>query len=316
MAPVKRSSKTPLRTLSCIRAPFIDPLFLCRLLDSGLSAVIIDAFVALGGRLCLISLDALFEFRKINDSPVAALVPRTASVGFALIAYPAGVVEIHVHQARRRRYVPDGKPVFPQTFKRGSECFHVSDLTSHEELERVFGSRVITEVDQALVNDFRARFCGNIASQVNIKFPSNLQIISGPGVAHGIEQANSASTGDRYERISLGGISTLLRRLEVHSRQCAYDFQMTQLFGPDIHQHVFSLWIITIEALNRVLHRSRQFAVSAAELLQQHVAKARIRTSDVHRVHEFFYVMVHPCFSSSCWSFVSVEIVFWAKQRA
>src|ERR1700730_29476 len=65
------------------------------------------------------------------------------------------------------------------------------------------------------------------------------------------------------------------------------------LNSSDIHQHVFAVWIITVEALNRVLHGSRKFAVSTAELLQQHVAKAGLRTSDIHCVHQFLYVVVH-----------------------
>ena len=49
----------------------------------------------------MMSLDALFEFRGLNDFPFAALVPRTASVGFTLIAHPGGIVKIFIYQARR-----------------------------------------------------------------------------------------------------------------------------------------------------------------------------------------------------------------------
>ena len=31
---------------------------------------------------------------------------------------------------------------------------------------------------------------------------------------------------------------------------------MAQFFRSDVHEHVFAVWIITIEALNRVLHRA------------------------------------------------------------
>ena len=70
------------------------------------------------------------------------------------------------------------------------------NFTSHKELKGVFGSGVITEVDQALVNDFRPRFGSNITAQINIKLPGYLQIVRCPGVSHGVEQANSASTRD------------------------------------------------------------------------------------------------------------------------
>jgi hypothetical protein len=41
------------------------------------------------------------------------------------------------------------------------------------------------------------------------------------------------------------------------------------------------------------LHRGGKLAVGAAELLEQHVAKLRIRRIDTNRVHQFFHMVVH-----------------------
>ena len=81
------------------------------------------------------------------------------------------------------------------------------------------------------------------------------------------------------------------------SRQGPDNFQMAQFLGADIHQQVFAGRVVAIEALNGILHGGGQFAVGAAELLQQHVAEARIRFVDPHRVHQFFDVVIHEVLS-------------------
>ena len=82
-------------------------------------------------------------------------------------------------------------------------------------------------------------------------------------------------------------------RLEVQARQAADDFKMAEFFGADVHQKIFAVGIFAIQSLNRVLHRGSQFAVRAAELLEQHVAKAGIGLVDANGVHEFFDVVIH-----------------------
>ena len=64
---------------------------------------------------------------------------------------------------------------------------------------------------------------------------------------------------------------------EMHAGERADDLQMTQLFGADIHQQIFALRVIAVQALNGILHGGSKFAVGAAELLQQHVAESRDR---------------------------------------
>ena len=63
----------------------------------------------------------------------------------------------------------------------------------------------------------------------------------------------------------------------MHPREGADDFQMTEFLGADVHQQILAIRIFAIEALDRVLHGGGKFAVGAAELLEQHVAEARIR---------------------------------------
>ena len=42
-----------------------------------------------------------------------------------------------------------------------------------------------------------------------------------------------------------------------------------------------------------ILHRGGEFAVGPAELLQQHIAEARIGLTDPDRIHQLFYVVIH-----------------------
>ncbi len=68
---------------------------------------------------------------------------------------------------------------------------------------------------------------------------------------------------------------------------------MAQLLGADVHQKVFALRILAIEPLDRILHRRGELAVGAAELLEQHVAEARVGLVDADGVHELLDVVIH-----------------------
>jgi hypothetical protein len=68
---------------------------------------------------------------------------------------------------------------------------------------------------------------------------------------------------------------------------------VTKFLSADIHQQVFAFGIVAIDALDGVLHRGCKLSVRAAELLQQHVAESGIGRSNVYRVHQLFYVVVH-----------------------
>ena len=87
----------------------------------------------------------------------------------------------------------------------------------------------------------------------------------------------------------------------MHAGKGADDFEMAQFLGADVHQEIFAVRIFAIEALNGILHGGRQFAVGAAELLQQHVAETRVRLVDADGVHELLDVMIHDDLWGSLW---------------
>jgi hypothetical protein len=91
----------------------------------------------------------------------------------------------------------------------------------------------------------------------------------------------------------------------VHAGEGTNDLEMAQFLRPDVHEQVFALSVVAIESLDRVLHRGCEFAIGAAELLEQHVAESGIRGIDADRVHELLDVMVH------CWPRSGVE---WRKR--
>jgi hypothetical protein len=62
---------------------------------------------------------------------------------------------------------------------------------------------------------------------------------------------------------------------------------------PDIHQQVLAIRILAVKALYRILHRGSEFAIGAAELLNEHIAKAWIRFVDTDGEHQFLDVVIH-----------------------
>ena len=89
---------------------------------------------------------------------------------------------------------------------------------------------------------------------------------------------------------------------------------MAEFLGADVHQEVFAIWIFAIEALDRVLHRRRELAVGAAELLKQHIAELRIGLVDADGVHKLFDVMIHGCLWR--WSDKDVHQFLGARVRS
>jgi len=68
---------------------------------------------------------------------------------------------------------------------------------------------------------------------------------------------------------------------------------MAQFFGTDIHQQVFAIRILAVQTLYQILHRGREFAIGAAELLKEHVTKSWIRFVDADGEHQFLDVVIH-----------------------
>ena len=108
-----------------------------------------------------------------------------------------------------------------------------------------------------------------------------------------MRKRDAAAARDGDQRIVLGGVRILLHRLQVHAGQRADDFQMAEFLGADVHEQIFAGHVLAVDALDGVLHGRRQFAIGPAELLEEHVAEARIGRADAHGEHEFLDVMIH-----------------------
>ena len=54
----------------------------------------------------------------------------------------------------------------------------------HQELQGVLGAGVVAEIDQPLIDDFRAGFGRDVAAQVDVELAGDLEIIGRPGIAH------------------------------------------------------------------------------------------------------------------------------------
>ncbi len=231
--------------------------------------------------------------RRIDELPGVTFIPGAASIDLAVIAFAGGVVEELIDELRGRGDLSDAERRLAHALQGLSERAHVGDLARHQKLKGILRAGILAEIDQALVDDLRARFGGDVAAKVDVQFAGDLEIIGRPGIAHGVEQIDSAAAGDRDQRVHLGGIASGLQRFEVHPGQSADDFQMAQFLGADIHQQVLAARIVAVQALNGILHGSGEFAVGAAKLLEQHVAERGIGLVDPDRVHQLFDVVIH-----------------------
>jgi hypothetical protein len=142
----------------------------------------------------------------------------------------------------------------------------VSDLASHEELERILGACIATEVDQALIDNLRTRLGRNVTPQIDVELASNLEVVRSPRIALGVEEIDSTAAGDRNQRVGLSLFPDRLQRFEVHACKATNNLKMAKLLGSYVHQKVFAGGVLAVQALYRILHCSGEFAVRSAEL--------------------------------------------------
>ena len=206
---------------------------------------------------------------------------------------PVRVVVELVDDARAGRDAANREGRLLHAFQRCGEGLHVGDLARHQELQRILAARIVTEIDQALIDDLGARFGRDVAAEIDVELAGDLEIVRRPRASHGIVEIDAAAACDGDQRIGLRRIAVMLHVREVKPGQRAHHLEMAQLLRADVHQQVLAGRIIAVEALDRILHGSGQLAIGAAELLQQHVAEARVRRIDTHRVHELLDVVIH-----------------------
>ena len=120
----------------------------------------------------------LVECGSVNVFPVAALIPRTTRVNFAVVALAGAIIEELVDQSRRRRNFADRKARLAHAFESRSERLHVGDFARHQELQCVAGADILAEIDQPLVHNLRAGFGRDIAAKVDIEFAGDLEVVA------------------------------------------------------------------------------------------------------------------------------------------
>jgi hypothetical protein len=80
----------------------------------------------------------------------------------------------------------------------------VRDFARHQELQSIFGAGIAAKIDQPFIDDLGACFRRDVATKVDVKFPSDLEVVCGPGRSHGIEQIDPAAPGDGDQWIGFG----------------------------------------------------------------------------------------------------------------
>jgi hypothetical protein len=84
-----------------------------------------------------------------------------------------------------------------------------------------------------------------------------------------------------------------LGALVEHGHDGADDFQMAELLGGDVQQHVLAARIVLGHGLAEIAHRGGQLALRPTELFEQQVGQGRIGPGYSHRVLQAFVVSEH-----------------------
>ena len=116
--------------------------------------------------------------------------------------------------------------------------------------------------------------------------------IDGKGTVHEILFRETVG-----ENVALfGGVFQLaVDTAQQHLDRRTDDFEVTEFFGGDIHQHVVfvGIGVVATESLYEVLHGRLEFAVSAAELFEHQPCETRVGFRDPCVELEFFGMVKH-----------------------
>ena len=88
-------------------------------------------------------------------------------------------------------------------------------------------------------------------------------------------------------RMHLGSTKTLWRQLNRFPQMSVWSAFWGTNCGTD------AVWIFAVQSLDRILHGGGKLAIGASELLEQHIAEARVRLVDTYGEHELLDMMIH-----------------------
>ena len=178
----------------------------------------------------------------------------------------------------------------------------------HQEAQRLFHARVVGQRNQALVDDLGARLGRNIRTQVGARLGDRVDVGGSPWHAGRIGQRGAravqhlgqvavvAGAGDAAVHVGFGldrfG-QLALGALVEHGDDVADHFQVAQLFGCDVEQHVLAAWIVFRHGLGEVAHGGRQLALGTTELLEHEVRQSRVGPGDTDCVLQAFVMCKH-----------------------
>ena len=183
--------------------------------------------------------------------------------------------------------------------QRRFELLEVRHFACHQEVERRQHVFVVGELHQVFVDDLGARFGGYVRTQIDRQVAVGIDVGALPRHAVAVGETRTAARQYAELRIDRKGrmdeivlrnafaedVVALGRILQVavdageqHLDRGADDFEVAQLFGGDIHQHVVfvRIGVVAGERLHEILHRGFQLAVAAAELFEQQPREAGI----------------------------------------
>ena len=209
-----------------------------------------------------------------------------------------GHVEVHLRELRFARQLALGK-IRLDRMQRFFEGYLVSDFPRHQKPQRIFYTRVISDVHQPLIDNFGPGFGGDIRAHVCGGFTNSVDVGGGPRHAGRVGQRRTRpvqQAGDM--RVIAGAIEGTIQlallfhafghsplgALVEHDDDGADDLQMAEFFGGDVHQQIFAPRVVFRQGLGEVTGRGGQLTLGAAKLLEQKVGQARIGLGDADGV--------------------------------
>jgi len=157
---------------------------------------------------------------RFHEHPVAALVPGLG-VSIRHDRRRLRVVEELVTRPASGATRPTPKGRLAHALQRQREGLHMRDFPRHQELQGVFGPRVVAKNCEPLIDDLGTGFRGILLRRSTSSSPSDLQVSAVQGLPCELKRFTPAAACDRDQGVGLGGLTIEFGWFEMHPRQAS-----------------------------------------------------------------------------------------------
>ena len=152
----------------------------------------------------------------------------------------------------------------------------MGNLARRKMAQRLTRAFVRRNPDQRFIRGERPGLGRDVRAQITHHAGAFVHITRIPGRALRIHQMRTVAAHGKQRAVERLLLRALLGALGVLLDHQRHHFQMAELLGGDVLQHVADALVLGVEGLGEVGQRRRQFAGRAAELLEQLFGEHRI----------------------------------------